>query len=222
MAFRFLRMLSSFSSFSILAVLFICIFFFDCTFLSFGVCDKLKLITGSIYYPNFQIYRFLTFFLVNTRFLSFIFDLFGYIMFEVVIEKRWNLVERVKFFLITTWIPGLLCLIYYYIKFANTKTEADLNHTGVWGSSSFVAAVMVVAKQLSTESLGQKFQLILSHSPLIYMSTIGFLQLFNLVPLITFAYSFFGLFFGWIYLRFYQKHTDGKTGDLRNSFSFVR
>ncbi len=219
---RLLRPTSSFSSFTILAVLFLFTFFLDCSILSFGVCDNLKLITGSIYYPNFQIYRFFTFFLVNTNFLLFVFDVCGYVAFELTLQKRWNIAERTKFLVITTWLPGLFCLIYYYIKFANTKTEADLYHTGVCGSSAFVAAVTVVIKQLTNETSNQKSQIFRRYGPLMYLSTIACLQLVGAIPSITFAYTFLGLFSGWTYLRFVQKHTDGKYGDFRSCFSFAR
>ncbi|CDS41106.1 transmembrane protein 115 [Echinococcus multilocularis] len=215
-------LVKSASSFSLFAELFLVIFFVDCSIFSVGICENLKLTTGSLYYPNFQIYRFLTFFLVNTNVLLFVFDAAGFLVFDLLLQRRWNFVEKMKFLLITTWFPGLMCLIYYYIKFACSRTEADLFFTGVHGSSSFVAAVTVVSRQLMHDvSSNAKLQPLYRHGSLFYLVLIASLQLFNAIPSITFLYSFFGLLYGWTYLRFFQKHTDGKRGDFRNSFSFV-
>lgn len=218
----FLSLIRSISSFTLFAELFLSIFFIDCSILSFGVCDSLKLSTGSIYYPHFQIYRFLTFYLVNTNIVLYLFDTVAYIAFDLVVHKRWNFIEKLKFLIISTWIPGFMCLIYYYIKFANSRTEADLFYTGVTGSSAFVAAVTVVIKQLKySTSSNTSAQNLYKYGPILYLLVVLFLQLVNVICRITFFYSFLGLLFGWTYLRFFQKHTDGKRGDFRPSFAFV-
>ncbi|KAM7539718.1 hypothetical protein Aperf_G00000032699 [Anoplocephala perfoliata] len=215
-------LLKSISSFALFAELFLLIFFIDCSLLSFGTCDSLKLNTGSIYYPTFQVYRFLTFFLVNTNVILFVFDAAGFIVFDFVVQKRWNFIEKLKFLIITTWLPGLMCLIYYYVKYANTKTDADLFFTGVSGSSSFVAAVTVAVKQLLYDTSSYtRLQKSYRYGPILYLLVILLLQFFKAVRSITFMYSFFGFFYGWTYLRFFQKHTDGKRGDFRGSFAFV-
>ncbi|KAL5112804.1 hypothetical protein TcWFU_008774 [Taenia crassiceps] len=115
-----------------------------------------------------------------------------------------------------------MCLIYYYIKFARSRTEADLYFTGVHGSSSFVAAVTVVFRQLLCDaSSNTKAQMTYRYGPVFYLLLIALLQTLDAVPPITLLYSFFGLLCGWTYLRFFQKHTDGKRGDFRGSLSFV-
>lgn len=211
------------SSFGLFAELFLLIFFVDCSVFSAGICENLKLTTGSLYYPNFQIYRFLTFFLVNTNAILFAIDAAGFFVFDSVLQRRWNFAEKMKFLVITTWFPGFMCLIYYYIKFACSKTEADLFFTGVHGSSSFVAAVTVVSRQLMYDtSSNTKAQTIYRYGPVFYLILIASLEIFDAIPSITLLYSFFGLLCGWTYLRFFQKHTDGKRGDFRGNFSFVR
>ncbi|VDK35532.1 unnamed protein product [Taenia asiatica] len=105
----------------------------------------------------------------------------------------------------------------------NKETEADLFYTGVHGSSSFVAAVTVVSRQLMYDaSSNTKAQTVYRYGSVFYLILIALLQIFRAIPSITLLYSFFGLLYGWTYLRFFQKHTDGKRGDFRGSFSFVR
>ena len=212
----------SISSFGLFAELFLVIFFIDCSFFSVGICSNLMLSTFSLYYPYFQVYRFFTFFLVNTNFILFMFDAAAFFVFDLVLQKRWNFVEKLKFLVIATWFPGFMCLVYYYIKFANSRTEADLFFTGVCGSSSFVAAVTVVIKQLHDTSSNAKLRALCRCFPLLYLFLITLLQIFGSIPSITLFYSFGGFLCGWIYLRFFQKHTDGKRGDFRTGFSFVR
>ncbi|VUZ57824.1 unnamed protein product [Hymenolepis diminuta] len=219
---RVFTLVKSISSFALFAELFLFIFFIDCYLLSFGVCDSLKLSTGSIYYPHFQVYRFLTFFLVNTNVILYFFDAVAFIVFDLVVQRRWNFIEKFKFLIISTWLPGFMCLIYYYIKFANSRTEADLFYTGVTGSSAFVSAVTVAVKQLKFDtSSSTSTQNLYRYCPVLYLLVILFLQFFHVLCPITFLYSFLGLLFGWTYLRFFQKHTDGKRGDFRSSFAFI-
>ncbi|VDO05464.1 unnamed protein product [Rodentolepis nana] len=94
--------------------------------------------------------------------------------------------------------------------------------SGVTGSSAFVAAVTVAIKQLrydtSSNTSAQHFY---HYGPIFYLSIVLFLQLFNVIFRITFFYSFLGFLFGWTYLRFFQRHTDGKRGDFRPNFAFV-
>ncbi|VDM35369.1 unnamed protein product [Hydatigera taeniaeformis] len=215
--------MKSISSFCLFAELFLVIFFVDCAILSVGICENLKLTTGSLYYPNFQIYRFFTFFLVNTNVILFVIDAAGFFAFDSLLQRRWNFAEKMKFLMITTWLPGFMCLIYYYIKFACSRTEADLFFTGVNGSSSFVAAVTIVSRQLLYDtSSDAKVQTLYRYASLFYLILIALLQGFGAIPSITLLYSFFGLLYGWTYLRFFQNHTDGKRGDFRGSFSFAR
>ncbi|VDL93255.1 unnamed protein product [Schistocephalus solidus] len=215
--------LLKFSSFTLTCALFLISFYIDCRFVHFGACSKLRLVPGAICPPNFQIYRFLTFFLVNSSLILLTSDVLGFLIFDIFVYNRWNLAERVKYLLMCSWIPGLLCLVYYYIKFANSKTEADIYATYISGSSAFVAAVLVVVKQLSSESMGGRYSLLLHHySALTYLAVVLSLSLVEVIPPISCLYSFLGFLVGWTYLRFAQKHTDGKRGDFRTSFAFVR
>nr|CDS34088.1 transmembrane protein 56 [Hymenolepis microstoma] len=101
-------------------------------------------------------------------------------------------------------------------------TEADLFYTGVTGSSAFVAAVTVAIKQLKYDTSSNTLaQNLYKYSPLLFLLVVLFLQLFGVICCITFFYSTLGLLFGWTYLRFFQRHTDGKRGDFRLSFAFV-
>ncbi|BHF59036.1 hypothetical protein SprV_0100199100 [Sparganum proliferum] len=71
--------------------------------------------------------------------------------------------------------------------------------------------------------MGGRYSLLLHHySALAYLSFVLLLSLVKVIPPISCFYSFLGFLVGWTYLRFAQKHTDGKRGDFRTSFAFVR
>lgn len=142
-----------------------------------------------------------------------------------LIEPLWGQMEMMTFFAISNIGVAATSTVYYLILYTCTSDPDLLFSVHIHGLAGYVAGVSVAVKQIMPD-------LVLVKTPLGKLSnrnvplTVFFLSLlFWAVGLLDGTYPTMflsGLLTSWIYLRFYQHHSNGSRGDMADYFTFAR
>ncbi|VEN40350.1 unnamed protein product [Callosobruchus maculatus] len=132
--------------------------------------------------------------------------------------------EMLTFFAIVNFAVAILTTAFYFILYACTFNTEFLFMVHIHGLAGYVAGVAVAVKQIMPD-------LVIMKTPLGKISnrnvplTVFFLSvILKVVGLVdgTYPTMFFnGLLTSWIYLRFYQKHSNGTRGDMADYFTIA-
>jgi hypothetical protein len=142
-----------------------------------------------------------------------------------LLEPLWGAMDMLIFFgIINTGVAIGTAFVYigFYLV---TKNEEYLFETYIYGLAGYIAGFSVAVKQampdhvLATSPFGKLRN---THIPLLLLFVTITLRL---IGLLEGPYPFmfgFGILISWIYLRFYQKHSNGNRGDMADNFGFAR
>nr|CAH7769111.1 unnamed protein product [Callosobruchus chinensis] len=132
--------------------------------------------------------------------------------------------EMLTFFAIVNFAVAILTTAFYFILYACTFNTEFLFMVHIHGLAGYVAGVAVAVKQIMPD-------LVIMKTPLGKISnrnvplTVFFLSvILKVIGLVdgTYPTMFFnGLLISWIYLRFYQKHSNGTRGDMADYFTIA-
>lgn len=209
-----------------LSVKVVCLVVFSCYFLSFSEPAVLALSVTPGYFnpPHFWVWTAFTHCFLEIHFWEVVVDIVTLILVGKLIEPLWGALEMVTFFFVVNTGVAVLCAFFYYILYMATQNTELLFQVHIHGLSGYLAGVSIAVKQVMPDH-------ILARTPL------GKLTNRN-IPLTVFAATFLlwaigmvegsyctmfgtGLIISWIYLRFYQVHSNGSKGDLADSFAFA-
>lgn len=142
-----------------------------------------------------------------------------------LIEPLWGQMEMMTFFAVVNVGVAVTSTIYYLILYTCTSDPDLLFGVHIHGLAGYVAGVSVAVKQIMPD-------LVLVKTPLGKLSNrnvplcVFFLSLtFWTVGLLDGTYPTMflsGLLASWVYLRFYQYHSNGSRGDMADYFTFAR
>lgn len=93
------------------------------------------------------------------------------------------------------------------------------------GLGGLLGSFTVAMKQVMPDSILLDFSFLRlkqDNLPLLLIFISLLVYLFGLTDLTYVLMMTFGVFYGWIYLRFFQKHNNGTRGDSSSSFVFAR
>ncbi|CAE1262372.1 Transmembrane protein 115 [Acanthosepion pharaonis] len=128
------------------------------------------------------------------------------------------------FFVVVNVGVALLTSFLYILIYFISRHEMYLFHTHIHGLPGYIAGFSVAVKQvmpdhiLITSPLGKLRN---THIPLLLLILSIVLRL---VGALDGPYPFmfgWGIVVSWVYLRFYQKHSNGNRGDMAENFSFA-
>merc|ERR1711972_987739 len=127
------------------------------------------------------------------------------------------------FFIVNTGV-AVLCAFFYYILYMCTFNTDLLFQVHIHGLSGYLAGVSIAVKQIMPDH-------ILARTPIgkitnrnIPLSVFGLTFIMWAIGMVEGSYCTMfgtGLVVSWIYLRFYQVHSNGSKGDTADSFSFA-
>ncbi|KAF6039930.1 TMEM115 [Bugula neritina] len=151
-------------------------------------------------------------------------DICVVIMSGKIIEPLWSPLQIGIFFAVVTSSAALITAGFYVIFYYVTGNTDYLFETHIHGLGAYIGGFCVTVKQLMPEEVLLRLPLgkiRAKHVPLICLSiaiTLSACGVLNGPYAIHFG---FGVLISWIYLRFYQKHGNGNTGDMAEEFSFA-
>nr|CAI5830237.1 unnamed protein product [Callosobruchus analis] len=174
--------------------------------------------------PSFWLWTTFTFCFLEIHFWEVLVDIVTVGLCGKLIEPLWGQMEMLTFFAIVNFAVAILTTAFYFILYACTFNTEFLFMVHIHGLSGYVAGVAVAVKQIMPD-------LVLMKTPLGKISnrnvplTVFFLSvILKVVGLVdgTYPTMFFnGLLISWIYLRFYQKHSNGTRGDMADYFTIA-
>merc|ERR1711972_151222 len=127
------------------------------------------------------------------------------------------------FFIVNTGV-AVLCAFFYYLLYMCTFNTELLFEVHIHGLSGYLAGVSIAVKQVMPDH-------VLARTPLgkitnrhIPLSVFGLTFLLWAIGAVEGSYCTMfgtGLIVSWVYLRFYQVHSNGSKGDTAESSSFA-
>jgi len=132
--------------------------------------------------------------------------------------------EMMTFFFVTNIGVAVLCAFFYYFLYMCTFNTELLFQVHIHGLSGYLAGVSIAVKQVMPDH-------ILARTPIgkitnrnIPLSVFGLTFIMWAVGMVEGSYCTMfgtGLVVSWVYLRFYQVHSNGSRGDFADSFAFA-
>eukprot|EP00088_Acartia_fossae_P021424 TRINITY_DN22882_c0_g1_i1.p1 TRINITY_DN22882_c0_g1~~TRINITY_DN22882_c0_g1_i1.p1 ORF type:complete len:361 (-),score=22.62 TRINITY_DN22882_c0_g1_i1:49-1131(-) len=204
----------------------ICLIVFFCYFLSYSETAVISLSVTPGYFnpPHFWIWTALTHCFLEIHFWEVVVDLFTVVLVGKLIEPLWGALEMLTFFFIINSGVAVLCAIFYYLLYMFTYNTQLLFQVHIHGLAGYLAGVSMAVKQIMPD-------LVLAKTPLgkmtnrnIPLSVFGLTFIMWAIGMVEGSYCTMfgtGLVVSWIYLRFYQVHSNGSRGDMADSFAFA-
>lgn len=151
-------------------------------------------------------------------------DIAAVVLFGWYFEPLWSFVEIVRFFVIVTIAPVILSAATYLAWYLVLRDPDLLFENHLHGFAAFVAALAVALKQMEADAVlitSPFVKLRRRHLPLSLFALSIVLRVVDLVDQPFPIMFFWGVIVSWVYLRYYQPHTEDRRGDMVDSFSFA-
>lgn len=209
------------------SVKFICgvVLFSYCLSYSEDAVNVLSVTPGFLMPPSFWVWTAFTFCFLEVHFWEVLVDIVTVGLCGKLIEPLWGQMEMLEFFAVVNLGVAVLSTTFYFFLYMCTFNTDLLFTVHIHGLAGYIAGVSVAVKQIMPD-------LVLIKTPLGKLSNRN-------VPLIVFFMSLTlwligllegtyptmflsGLLISWIYLRFYQRHTNGSRGDMADYFTIAR
>jgi len=189
------------------------------------VFDFLSAVPGYVLPPNFYVWTLVTHSFLQRHFLLVLVDICVVILSGKLLEPLWGPLQIGIFFLAVTSISAAITAIVYVFIYYVTGNTDYLFETHIHGLGAYIGGFVVAVKQLMPDHVLLKLpfgKFRNKHMPLMLLVSAGILSIANVLNGPYALHFGLGIMVSWIYLRFYQRHSNGKTGDLAEDFSFSR
>nr|SVE84270.1 EOG090X06Q3 [Daphnia pulex] len=179
---------------------------------------------GYVFPPGFRIWTIFTHCFVEFHFWEVCVDVVTIGLCGKLIEPLWGKMEMLTFFtLINTSVAFFGVFFYLAIYMATFNTDV-LFEVHIHGLSGYIAAVSVAVKQMMPDHVVIRTPLgkMTNRNVPLCVSLLSIIL--YLVGLLEGAYPTMyttGVVIGWLYLRFYQRHSNGTRGDMADNFTFA-
>ncbi|CAL8281915.1 unnamed protein product [Merluccius merluccius] len=139
-----------------------------------------------------------------------------------LLEPLWGALELLIFFAVVNVSAGALAGLSYLLTYVATFDLDFLFAVRIRGAACFLGGVLVALKQTMGDTTVLRVpQVRLKAAPALVLLVLAVLslsgQLESAAPLASYSY---GALSGWVYLRFYQRHSRGR-GDMSDHFAFA-
>lgn len=201
------------------------VIFSYCLSYSEEAVNILSVTPGFLMPPSFWIWTAFTFCFLEVHFWEVLVDIVTLGLCGKLIEPLWGQIEMMTFFAIINLGVAIISTAFYFILYMCTFNTDVLFTVHIHGLAGYIAGVSVAVKQIMPD-------LVLVKTPLGKLSNknvpllVFFMSLILwLVGLLEGTYPTMflsGLLISWIYLRFYQWHSNGSRGDMADYFTFAR
>lgn len=204
---------------SLILILFYCLSFSGSAF------DHLCVVPGYVLPPNFWVWTLLTHNFLQAHIIMVIIDICVVILSSKLLEPLWSYLQIGLFFVIVCSGSAILTAAMYMVMYYVTGNTDYLFETHIHGLGAYVGGFCVVVKQLMPEEILLRLpfgKVRNQHIPMICLVTAISLSLAGVLNGPYAIHFGFGIIVSWVYLRFYQRHSNGNKGDMAENFSFAR
>ncbi|XP_055606596.1 transmembrane protein 115 [Uranotaenia lowii] len=184
----------------------------------------LSVTPGYLMPPTFWIWTIFTFCFIELHFWEVMVDLITVGLCGKLIEPSWGQMEMLQYFAITNTGVAILTSFYYLFYSMITKDTELLFNVHIHGLAGMNAAVSVAVTQIMPDHL-------IARTPLGKFSNRNVPLTVVIASIIMWACGLLdgtypamfasGMYVSWVYLRFYQRHSNGTRGDSAENFRFA-
>lgn len=135
------------------------------------------------------------------------------------LEPLWGAPELLLFYGVVSVAVGILGSFLYLLAYAATAHSYLLFSSHIHGFPAFAGAFLVAHKQTVGDGQAESKWWMQALPQLVFLAIMA-LSLAKLNPSRIFVGYSLGMLSGWVYLRFYQRHSRGR-GDMSDHFSFA-
>ena len=212
---------------SSVVVKFVCVAVFLCYFLSFSetAVGILTVTPGFVTPPNFWIWTIFTHSVIEVHIWCVIIDIGVVILYGKLLEPLWGALEMLIFYVVVNSGVALMTTMVYLFIYMVSRQEDFLFHVHIHGLAGYVAGFSVAVKQVMPDHVlvNSPFgKLRNKHIPLLLLYIAILMRIIGGVDGPYPIMFGMGLLVSWVYLRFYQKHSNGNRGDMADSFTLAR
>ena len=180
---------------------------------------------GYVMPPNARVYSFFMYCFVELHFWHVLADIAVVVLCGKLLEPLWGAPDMLLFFVVVNLGVGVMTAIFYVGAYLVTLNEDYLFDVHIYGLAGYIAGFCVAVKQVMPDHCVATMpfgKLRNTHIPLSLLLITILLRVLGALPG-PYPYMFgWGIVISWVYLRFYQKHTNGNRGDMGDNFSFAR
>lgn len=211
---------------SSVVVKFICLTVFLCYFLSYSksITRCIVVTPGFIIPPNFWVWTAFTHCFLEKRIWLVLTDIITVGLCGKLIEPLWGALEMLTFFAIVNSSVAFLSVMFYIIVYTTTSDHQYLFDVHVNGLAGYCAGVAVAVKQIMPDHVLLSMPLGKLRNRNVPLCVLLLSLILCLLGLVQSTYPVMftaGLLTSWVYLRFYQHHTNGTRGDMADHFAFA-
>ncbi|KAK8736659.1 hypothetical protein OTU49_004577 [Cherax quadricarinatus] len=210
-----------------LFVKFVCVLLIIGYGLSFSeaAVEVLSVTPGYLLPPTFWLWTAITHCFLEVRLWQVCADLVTLGLCGKLIEPLWGSFEMVLFFLLVNVCVAFISALFYLVVYMCTFNPEVLFSVQINGMAGYVAGLSVAVKQIMPDHVLLHTRTPLGkisnrHVPLCLFVTALLLYLCNLLEGLYTTMIGCGIAVSWVYLRFYQVHSNGTRGDMAETFAF--
>ncbi|XP_018336452.1 transmembrane protein 115 isoform X2 [Agrilus planipennis] len=184
----------------------------------------LSVTPGYLMPSSFWLWTVFTFWFLELHFWEVLVDIVTVGLCGKLIEPLWGQFEMLLFFAIVNFGVAILSTIFYYINYMCTFDPDILFTIHIHGLAGYIAGVSVAVKQIMPDLILIKTplgKLSNRNVPLSVFFTSLLLWIMGLLEGTYPTMFLSGLIVSWVYLRFYQRHSNGSRGDMADYFTFA-
>ncbi|KAM3175809.1 hypothetical protein ACTXT7_007791 [Hymenolepis weldensis] len=188
-----------------------------------SVTPYLAVTVARILPPHCWVWTLVTFNFYNVHIFHLLLDIVTVYLVDVAMFPSWKLREVIKCCAISQLLTTFLVVSTLFISYACTFNLDLLLISPICGLTPLFGTVLVVARQLTPDNilatlpLG-KFRIKhIAFTMFFCFLVFPILRISDFVHFLLFSY---GAFVTWVYLRFYQRHSNGDIGDTTHAFKF--
>ncbi|CAG0913414.1 unnamed protein product [Notodromas monacha] len=174
--------------------------------------------------PHFRVWTIFSCFFLEFHLWEVLVDIVTLVLCGKLIEPLWGATEMLTFFGIVNVAVAVASSAFYLVLYSFLFNPELLFDIRIHGLSGYIAAVTVCVKQVIPDQVVMKTpvtKITNRNVPLGLLIIAIILYVLGLVEG-TYPVMFgFGLVSSWIYLRFYQHHSNGTKGDMAENFAFA-
>ncbi|KAK7076101.1 hypothetical protein SK128_017128 [Halocaridina rubra] len=210
-----------------LFVKFVCVLLIIGYGLSFSetAVEVLSVTPGYLLPPTFWLWTAFTHCFLEVRLWQVCVDLVTLGLCGKLIEPLWGSFEMVLFFLLVNVCVAFISALFYLIIYMCTFNPDVLFSVQINGMAGYIAGLSVAVKQIMPDHVLLHTRTPLGkitnrHVPLLLFITALLLYLCHLLEGLYTTMIGCGIAVSWVYLRFYQVHSNGTRGDMADTFAF--
>mmetsp|Transcript_599 Transcript_599/g.1008 ORF Transcript_599/g.1008 Transcript_599/m.1008 type:complete len:326 (-) Transcript_599:57-1034(-) len=189
-----------------------------------GTQNVLALVAGNTFGSHYYVWNIFTSGYFQDSFIGGLFSVIGVLLIGKYLEPVWGSKEFLKYIVIVNALSGIAMFFLLFTVYAVNSVQFEkVLFYPVCGFTPVLSAFAVAMKQLMPNheiSFLFAFQFKAKYVPVLFVLLSLLLSLIG-GALQEVAYSFYGLIFGWMYLRFFKDNGDGTHGDSSPTFSFA-